>query len=60
MSTPGTERKWNKRPPEEMLGTKAHTGKVVWNVEHLSLAAGSVNLYSHYCNQCESSSGSWE
>jgi hypothetical protein len=37
-----------------------HTGEDAGKEEHLFVAAGSENLYSHYGKQCRDSSGSCE
>ena len=37
-----------------------HTGEDTRKVEHLFVAGGSENLYSHYGKQCGDSSGSCE
>lgn len=38
----------------------AHAGEDAEKAEHLLIAAGHANLYSHYGNQYGSLSGTWE
>jgi hypothetical protein len=38
----------------------AHAGEDVEYREHSSIAGGTANLYNHYGNRCDGSSGRWK